>query len=184
MSDEPSHSHIDETGQPNQTNAPRGWHHWFNELGSDWKGLLAILGILWAVYSGIQHWVEATAKSAVSDEKFLAELSKKIRPIYMVDSHEAVIEDIGGSDYIQEVKIQEKPEERGYILVLHCKRFLVAAPVVTCVDGIFYSLSTVRTNHFDWVIDTVPNPNGAMFLGSETRMARRQAFTFKIEILH
>jgi len=153
------------------------------------KELLSFIGGLLGGVIGVYFWYEAkitnAAREAVRSEKFLAELSKQIRPICVFTSREIVEADLGAEDYIDTKHISVTPNwsDWGFTISLRAKHHLAYAPLLTSINSDLFASNVERGPMETWVyvmkIDTttVSRSMSAGFLTNRT-------FRFKLEVLH
>lgn len=153
-----------------------------------WKGVVGLIfTIVLGVY-GAEAWVRTLAQSAVLEEKFLATLAARVRPVCIFDSRGAIDADLGAGEYVQDIQVTAAPQLYGFEILVKCKRHLAYPPLVSAVNVDLFAQSVTRGQRNDWRVLMTPEStahpiisvNGVNALLMDTNIVYR----FKLEILH
>lgn len=146
----------------------------------------AVFGLVAAIGGGIlgaDAWVKKVARDAILDERFLATLATRVRPICIFDTQGAIEADLGAMEYIEDIHVTPLPKVYGYQVVIKAKRHLAYAPVVTGLDRALFPQSSIRGKLHEWTITLEPASTVTTISAGE-EMRTKEVHHFKIEILH
>ena len=148
------------------------------------KFIALVLGLVLAFFS-TRAWIQNTARNAVLDEKFLATLSGRVRPLCIFNSNGSVETDLGASDYVEEIKIAPNPPAYGFNVLVKAKRHLAYPPLIIGVNADLFQERATRGNMNDWDILMTPNsPISGAIIGEGGGFTTNFVYRFKLEILH
>lgn len=99
-----------------------------------WHVLLSLTVLAAGLIITGRNWIINLAQSAVTDGKFLGTLPGRVRPTCIFNTRESIEDDHGTQEYIQKIDAKPLPQFYGYEVVIHAKRHLVYAPLVTGLD--------------------------------------------------
>lgn len=116
--------------------------------------LVIAVAVVWAAWKFIDWRIERV----VSDENYIRRVAALVRPSVIFDSRKRILADLGAMRYIDKIDIEgtaaQIPKFPGKIVV-HPKRHLSIAPMVTCIEGgVGARFTTERGEHFDWIFTT------------------------------
>lgn len=155
----------------------------FLERVKPWQGFIAIVvGVVGAIY-GTTAWIRTSAQNAVLDEKFLATLTFRVRPVCIFDTRGAIEADLGASEYIYGIRVIPAPQIYGYEIVVNAKRHLAYPPLITGLDADLFPQTVTRGKLHDWSIILSPQSTAPSIL-AENRLNTNEVHRFKLEILH
>ncbi len=152
-----------------------------------WQGVVAIIVAIVGAMYGAMAWVRTSAQNAVLEEKFLATLAARIRPVCIFDSRGAIEADLGAGEYVQDIHVTPAPQIYGFEVVIKAKRHLAYAPLVSALNVDLFTQTVTREKMNDWRILLAPQTTvNATYLAAEgpTAMDTNSVYHFKLEILH
>ena len=111
-------------------------------------GLAAIIG---AIY-GFGAYIDWRVEKHVSSDLFLKRLADVVRPSCVFDQQGAILVDMGAMNFIDSIDVAPLPEyDLPPKIVVHPKRYLANAPILTTLDPFSISVSAERGPKFDWI---------------------------------
>ena len=159
------------------------WKQFYATL-EPWQKLLAIVVALVTGFYGVTTWVRKEARDAVSDEKFLATLSGRVRPSCIFNSRGAIEADAGAGEYIEDIRVIPAPQIYGFEVVIKAKRHLAYAPMVSGLDVALFPQTIDRGKMYDWDIVLTPQSTLPAFIQGGQDWDSNKVYRFKLEILH
>jgi hypothetical protein len=98
------------------------------------------------------------SREAVLNEKFLADLGGRVRPICVFDSNGVIEVDLGASEYIdtKNIKVQPAPEIYGFRIAIPAKLHLNYPPLVSGLDVSVFPEKVERGKGHDWNVVLAP----------------------------
>ena len=148
-----------------------------------WQAFIGVLALILGAFFGAESWVQKVARDAILDERFLATLASRVRPVCIFDSHGAIEADLGAMEYIEDIKVNPVPKNFGFEVVIKAKRHLAYAPVVSGLDIGVYPQTSTRGKLHEWTITLTPESTASVRIVSED-MDTAKLHRFKLEILH
>ena len=148
-----------------------------------WHVLLTLLVFVIGGILAANAWVQKVAHDAVLEERFLATLAARVRPVCIFDSRGAIEADLGAMEYIEDIHVIPAPQIYGFEVVIKAKRHLAYAPLVTGLDLDLYPQTATRGKMHVWRIVLSPESTTASII-TEDPMNTNKVHRFKLEILH
>lgn len=85
-------------------------------------------------------------------DAFLKRVSDAVRPSCVFDQQGAILVDMGAMNFIDGIDVAPLPkDDLPPKIVVHPKRYLANAPILTTLDPFSMSISAERGTKFDWV---------------------------------
>lgn len=116
--------------------------------------LSAVVGFLVGV-GGAIYWMSTEAKSAaraaVLEPDFLEKVSKRIRPLLVIDSKGRITADYGGAEKIEDIEFKFGTNRTTIEVALQLKEHTQSAPVVRSMTAVVYLESFERSKRHGWV---------------------------------
>lgn len=122
------------------------------------KALGALAGIAATIY-GFNAYVESRVEKVVSTKEFLNRVASRVRPALIFDADESILSDAGGLQHIERIEIQKsKNKNAGFPsrIILTPKHLMTEAPLLTCLDPVWFKISTRRGKGLAWVYELEP----------------------------
>jgi hypothetical protein len=111
-------------------------------------GLAAVIGTIY----GFGVYIYSRVERHVSSDAFLKRLADAIRPSCVFDQQGAILVDMGAMKFIDSIDVAPLPEnDLPPKIVIHPRRYLANAPILTTLDPFVMSVSAERGPKFDWV---------------------------------
>jgi hypothetical protein len=122
-------------------------------------GIAASIVALIGAFYGLTSYVETLVDKRLKDREVIEKLAKVIRPSVIFNSNEAILADLGASEYIESIKIVRYFDKENKIPVsieVKCKKFLPLAPLLTSIDQYTFAESAERGAGFMWIFKLEP----------------------------
>jgi hypothetical protein len=112
---------------------------------------LALAAIIGAIYA-FGAYIDWRVEKHVGSDAFLKRLAGVVRPSCVFDQQGAILVDMGAMNFIDSIEVAPLPEgDLPPKIVIHAKRYLANAPMLTTLDPFSMSVSAERGPKFDWV---------------------------------
>ena len=113
-----------------------------------------IIVTLVGAFFALPPYVENLVDKRLKDREVIEKLSKSIRPSMIFDSKESIIADLGGSEYIEYIKIvkyEDQEKKIPIVIEVKPKKYLALPPLLTSIDQYTFMETAERGPGFLWI---------------------------------
>jgi len=115
-------------------------------------GILISIGTIIIVIISVTSYIDRSIKTTIKNPEYLRRIASHVRPAIIFNSNGSIINDQGGWQYIEEIKVE--PRESSHIpkkIIVTPKQILESAPILTAVDPAMFDTKTERGKNLNWV---------------------------------
>lgn len=146
--------------------------------------IIALLGFLITVINitlSVGPFIDLRVKNAISNEKFIRKLSKRIRPYAIFNENSSILHDSGAMEFIDDISVKTSYDENGFgTLVIKIKpnRFFSFPPTIETFGPWGLEIKAKRGKKFNWIYDC------SIFSSQNSPDHKNDPIQFRIEINH
>jgi hypothetical protein len=133
---------------------------WLEHVLTEYKNtikFLTVLGTIVIVYFGVDQYLDSKIENKITDDSYIAQLSKTLRPFLVFNNDGVVIYDHGGLNFIDSIKINHSDNRWADTIFIFSKSYLQEAPLIQFIGAYLYSYEAKRISNFCWAYDMRPS---------------------------
>jgi len=117
---------------------------------------LTVLGTIVIIYFGVDQYLDSKIENKITDDSYISQLSKTLRPFLVFNNDGVVIYDHGGLNFIDRIKIKHTDNRWADTIFIYSKTFLQEAPLMEFIGSYLYSYEAKRISNLCWAYDMRP----------------------------
>jgi len=132
---------------------------WFEKFITEYWNSLKFFALLVTViiaYFGIDQYLDSKIEDKITDDSYISELSKTLRPFLVFNNDGIVIYDHGALNYIDSIIVKHSEKRWADTIFVYSKTFLKEAPLMEYIGVYLYSYEAKRIANFCWAYDMRP----------------------------
>ena len=128
----------------------------FTEYWNSLKFLAVVAAVLVAFF-GIDQYLDSKIENKITDDSYISELSKTLRPFLVFDNNGIILYDHGALNHIDSVLVKHTSGRWADTIFIFTKTLLKEAPLLQFIGAFLYSYEANRTSNFCWAYDMRPS---------------------------
>ena len=112
---------------------------------------LAAIGAILAIISGITSNIDKKIEQQIKNPDFIKKVAEQVRlPFIIFDENERFLNDSGGTEYVEHIKITKKGNKDIDEIIVVCTKFLDSSPILQSIDEKIQFHDPERVDQKSW----------------------------------
>ena len=141
---------------------------------------IAAIATIWAIVSGTSSNIDKKIQQQINNPDFIKKVAEQVRlPFIIFDENETFLNNSGGEEYIEEIKIKKKDDGDIDEIIVVCKKFLESSPIIQSIDEKILFHPPERAEQKNWRFKAFQHT----YIITEGDQGTKPPGRFKIEII-
>ena len=141
---------------------------------------IAAIGTIWAIVSGTISNIDKKIEQQINNTDYIKKVAEQVRlPFIIFDENETFLNNSGGEEYVEEIRITKKVDGDVDEIIVVCKKFLESSPIIQSIDEKIFFHQPERAEQKNWKF----NAFQYTYFTAKGDQGTKPPSRFKIEII-